>query len=491
MNFIIYATVLFVFFLQSFIFQWELFMKKSLFKFAMPVLFVLLLWNFPLPGLEEKAWHLFLIFLGTIAQIILNIFPMGTVALFSLMILTITKTIPLSEGLSGFSDKVVWLVLSAFLVAQGFLKTGLGQRIAYYFIYFFGKTPLGLSYGFVMADLVLAPAIPSNTARSGGVIYPILSSLCLNFDSHPHSPSSRKIGSFLMKVAFQANMITSTMFLTAMAANPLGVKIMQEMGIEIDWMKWFMSCFFPGMIALMILPLIIYILYPPELKDTSQAQEIAKKKIVEMGKMKRDEMIMSFVFFLLVTLWILSPTLEIHPCVTAFLGISVLLFTKVLDWKDISNNALAWDTFVWFGILVMLAGSLSHHGIIDYLAMNFQEFLGDLPWVYAYILLSLFYFYIHYLFASCTSHLSALFAGVLAIGKFFNVPLFLMGMTLSVFSNLFGCLTHYAATPASFFYGAGYIDIKSWWKIGFIVSIFHITFWMTVGSSWWKFLGYW
>jgi DASS family divalent anion:Na+ symporter len=42
--------------------------------------------------------------------------------------------------------------------------------MAYYFIRIFGKGPLGLAYGLNIADLLLAPAIPSNTARAA-VLY--------------------------------------------------------------------------------------------------------------------------------------------------------------------------------------------------------------------------------------------------------------------------------------------------------------------------------
>ncbi len=59
-----------------------------------------------------------------------------------------------------------------------------------------GKSSLGLSYGLTLTDLMLAPFIPSNTVRGGGIIFPIINSLTGGCDSTPHHPSRKKIGAY-------------------------------------------------------------------------------------------------------------------------------------------------------------------------------------------------------------------------------------------------------------------------------------------------------
>ena len=109
-----------------------------------------------------------------------------------------------------------------------------------------GKKTLGLSYGLIATDLVLAPAIPSNTARAGGIVFPLVLASAKAFGSEPNDGTARKIGAFLMQAAFQGNVITTAMFLTAMAANPLAAKLAAQMHIEVSWGEWALAAMVPG-----------------------------------------------------------------------------------------------------------------------------------------------------------------------------------------------------------------------------------------------------
>lgn len=188
-----------------------------------------------------KAWHLLAIFVATIVGIITKPLPMGAVAMLGMTATAVTGTLVIADTLSGFQDATIWLIVLAFFIARGFIKTGLGSRIAYQFVRLLGKRTLGLGYGLIATDLVLAPAIPSNTARAGGVVYPILKSLSVAYGSKPEDGTSRKMGAFLTVTAFQGTVITSAMFLTAMAANPLAQKLAGDIGIPITWGGWAMA----------------------------------------------------------------------------------------------------------------------------------------------------------------------------------------------------------------------------------------------------------
>jgi divalent anion:Na+ symporter, DASS family len=96
-----------------------------------------------------------------------------------------------------------------------------------------GRRTLGLGYGLIATDLVLAPAIPSNTARAGGIVFPLVRASAKAFGSEPDDGTAHKIGAFLVQAAFQGNVITSAMFLTAMAANPLAAKLAGQMHINV------------------------------------------------------------------------------------------------------------------------------------------------------------------------------------------------------------------------------------------------------------------
>jgi len=179
-----------------------------------------IIWFIPVPqGVTPQAWHLMAIFVATIFGFILQPMPIGAVALTSITFTALVGVLKPAEALSGFSNTTIWLIVSAFLFAKGFIKTGLGRRIAYVLIRAIGDSTLKLGYTLVLSDLIISPATPSNTARAGGIIFPIVRSLCTAFDSEP-GVSSRKVGSYLMQTAYQGNTITSAMFLTSMAGNP-------------------------------------------------------------------------------------------------------------------------------------------------------------------------------------------------------------------------------------------------------------------------------
>ena len=152
---------------------------NKLTKGLLVVLIVLAIWFIPTPaGLKPQAWHLFAIFVATIFGFILQPIPIGAVAFISVAITGFLQVVKPADVLSGFGNTTIWLIVSAFLFAKGFIKTGLGRRIAYKIMGAIGDSSLKLGYAMVLSDLVVAPATPSNTARAGGILFPIVRSLC-------------------------------------------------------------------------------------------------------------------------------------------------------------------------------------------------------------------------------------------------------------------------------------------------------------------------
>lgn len=461
-------------------------------QFVIPVVVGLVIWFIPAPeGVEVQAWHLLAIFVATIVGIIARPLPMGAVAMLGITLTALTGTLTISESLSGFGNTTIWLIVIAFFVARGFIKTGLGSRIGYMFMRILGKKTLGLSYGLIATDMILAPAIPSNTARGGGVIYPILRSVAEAYGSNPEDGTSRKLGAFLTKTSFQTLIISSTMFLTAMAANPLSAKFASEQGVDISWGLWALAASVPGLVSLAVIPLMLYKLYPPEIKETPQAVQLAQDKLTDMGKTTTQEWIMLGTFVLLLVLWIFGGTIGVHSTAAALTGLSVLLVTTVLTWQDVLNERGAWDTLVWFAALVMMASFLNSLGLIPWFSETMGELVGDIPWVPAFLLLSLVYFYSHYMFASNTAHISAMYAAFLGVSIAVGTPPMLAALVLAFFGNLMSSMTHYGTGPAPVFFGSGYVEMGTWWRLGFLISVVNIVIWLGIGGLWWKVLGLW
>jgi len=467
--------------------------KKQAFRLLICIMIGALFFVLPVPaGLSAAGWHVFGIFLATIVGLIIKPVPMGAAALIAVIFLVLSRSVTITDALSGFSNTTIWLIVMAFFISRGIIKTGLGERIAYLFVKKFGRKTINLAYALAFSDLLIAPAMPSNTARAGGILSPIVRSLSTAFDSNPKDGTERKIGAYLTTTVFQCDMVTSAMFLTAMAANPLTVSIAKDvLGVNITWESWFLAALLPGVLSLILIPIIIYRIDPPEIKETPRASGFAQKKLNDMGLLSKNEKYMIAVFILLVLLWIFGGQFGIDETLTAFIGLVILLLTGVLNWEDVKNEKGAWDTLIWFSVLVMMAQQLNATGMIPWFSTMISSAVSGMNWIAALCILAIIYFYSHYLFASGTAHVSAKYSAFINVIASAGAPSMMAALLLAYFSNLFGCLTHYGMGPAPVFFGSGYVSQSKWWQIGFILSIFHILMWGVVGGLWWKLLGIW
>ncbi|CAA2961905.1 dicarboxylate transporter 1, chloroplastic [Olea europaea subsp. europaea] len=404
------------------------------------------------------------------------------------------QNLTFAAAFSAFGDPIPWLIALAFFFARGFIKTGLGNRIAYQFVSLFGSSSLGLGYSLVFSEALLAPAIPSVSARAGGIFLPLVKSLCVACGSNAGDGTEHKLGSWLMLTCFQTSVISSSMFLTAMAANPLAANLTSStINQTLGWMDWAKGAIVPGLVSLIVVPLLLYVIYPPTVKSSPDAPKLARQKLEKMGPMSKNELIMAGTLLLTVGLWIFGGTLNIDAVTAAILGLSVLLVTGVVTWKECLAESVAWDTLTWFAALIAMAGYLNKYGLISWFSQTVVKFVGGLglPWQSSFGILILLYFYSHYFFASGAAHIGAMFTAFLSVASALGTPPYLAAMVLSFLSNLMGGITHYGIGSAPVFYGAGYVPLTKWWGYGFLISVVNLIVWLGVGGVWWKAIGFW
>jgi len=467
--------------------SWFLRISDNYKKLALCMLLGMGIWFGPVPqGLDVRAWKVFAVFLFTLAGMILKPIPVGAITLISLTVLTVTNVLSFNEAFSGFSNPTVWLIVLAFFIARGFIKTG----IAYKLMSLLGKSTLGMAYGIVFTDWILGCAIPSVTARAGGIIYPVVTSLSEAFGSSA-SKNPRKMGAYLIQTIFQCGAVTSAMFLTAMAGNPMVQSFAEGRGVSITWGTWALAASVPGFICLLLIPLLMLKIYPPEVKETPEAQEFAKQKLSERGPMSFQEWVMVGAFVIMISLWVLAPYIGVNATATALIGLSLLLLSNVLTWDDILKEKGAWDTLIWFASLIAIASALSKFGMMDWLSGILQTRVEGLNWHVGFLVIALLYYYSHYFFASNIAHIASLYAPFLLLSTAIGTPPMLAALVLGFFSSLFGSLTTYGCGPAPIYYGSGFVEAKDWWRLGFLVSLLNIFVWLVLGGIWWHLIGLW
>ena len=467
------------------------------------------IWLIPTPaGVSAEGWRMLAIFVATIAAIIGKAMPIGALSIVAITVVAVsgvTSDNPgtaIRDALGSFNNSLIWLIAIAVMISRGLIKTGLGERIGYYFIAVFGKRTIGIGYGLALSELVIAPVTPSNTARGGGIIHPIMLSIAKSFGCTPDNGNTDKIGKYLALVNYHANPITSAMFITATAPNPLTVKLIADAtgaDISLSWTTWALAMLLPGLVAIALMPLVIFLMYPPEIKATPDAVSFARERLKRLGKLTADEAVMLGVFVVLLLLWadipawLFGEAFKLNATTTAFVGLSILLVSGVLTWKDILSEKSAWDTLVWFGALVMMASQLNTLGVIDWFSGVIQEGIVStgLAWPASTALLILVFLYSHYFFASTTAHITAMMGAFLVVGLGMGAPPMAFVLMMAAVSSIMMTLTHYATGTSPVIFGSGYVGLGEWWKAGFVMSLVNLAVWVVVGGIWWKVLGYW
>ncbi|MET0470002.1 MAG: anion permease [Xanthobacteraceae bacterium] len=467
-----------------------------------PVAVALIIALIPVPaGLAPHAWYFFAIFAGVIVGLVVEPFPGPAISLFGVTLATVLApwvlyspediarpgfnavNAALTWALSGFGNSTVWLIFGAFMFALGYEKTGLGRRIALLLVRAMGRRTLTLGYAVTVADTLLAPFTPSTTARSAGTIFPVIRNLPPLYDSKPNDPSARKIGSYLMWTALAATCINSSMFLTAMAPNLLAVEIVKKTAkLDISWMDW-LTAFAPvGVILLVSLPLLVYVLYPPTIKEGSEVPAWADEELRTMGGLSRREIILAVLVLLALAMWIFGGDF-VNATTAALIVVSLMVLTRIVSWDDILSNKQAWSTLVWFATLIALADGLNRTGFVHWFAESVSAHMGGFSPTIAMVVLVCVYFFSHYLFASITAHTTAMLPVMLAVGGAIpGMPMQALAQMLVLSGGIMSVLTPYAGGPNPVYYGSGYLPTKDFWLLGAIFGAIFFGLWLAIGT---------
>ncbi|HFD3844003.1 TPA: anion permease [Serratia marcescens] len=482
--------------------------QEKIWKAIAPLAVLAILLLIPVPdGMPPQAWHYFAIFVAMIVGMILEPIPATAISFIAVTVSVLSANWvlfgaqelaepgfkagkeALKWGLAGFSSTTVWLVFGAFIFALGYEATGLGRRIALFLVKFMGKRTLTLGYAVVIIDILLAPFTPSNTARTGGTVFPVVKNLPPLFDSFPNDPSSRRIGGYLMWMMVVGTSISSSMFVTGAAPNVLGIEFVGKIaGVHISWMQWFLAFLPVGLLLLIIAPLISYYLYKPGVTHSSEVAAWADTALGEMGKLTRKEYTLIGLVLLSLCLWVFGGKM-LDATAVCLLAVSLMLALHVVSWKEITKYSSAWNTLVNLATLVVMANGLTRSGFIDWFAQTMSTHLDGFSPNMTVVALVLVFYLAHYLFASLSAHTATMLPVILAVGKGLpGVPMEQLSMLLVLSIGIMGVLTPYATGPGVIIYGCGYVKSKDYWRLGGILGVVYIAALLLIG---WPIMSLW
>jgi DASS family divalent anion:Na+ symporter len=442
------------------------------------------LWLSPPPeGVVPAAWHLFALFAAAIVSVVIGAFPILTSSVLALAAAVLTGTVAPAEAYSGFANGTILLIVVAFLVARAVVKCGLGERLGHLVVSLFGRSTLGLGYSVFLVDGVIAPAFPSNTARSG-VLYPLVLSVAEAAGARPGVEERARLGRFLMFSGIASLTLSSALWFTAMAANPLGAEIARGHGLTIGFGSWLVASSVPTLAAMAALPFFLYKVLSPEVTATPEAPLAARRALAAMGRLRPQEKIVGATFVGMVALWGAAATLHLDSTAVAFLGLGVLLATGVLTLEDVAKEGDVLATFIWFAVLFTLSGQLNALGFMGYLGERLAGALGGVSAGLAGFVLLVAYVLLHYLFVSQTAHLLALFGVFLDVGVKLGVPLAPFAFLLLFATNFFSANTPQGSSANLLFAGSGYLSQGELYRLGALATAFNLGVYVLVGTPW-------
>lgn len=448
------------------------------------LLFAIILWFVPAPeGVSAQAWQLFVIFISTILSVVFGIFSILLASILGLVFSIFTHTLSPAEAFSGFANEIVLLIVIAFLISKAMVKSGLGIRIALLMVLRFGKTTLGLAYSLLITDLLIAPAFPSNTARSG-VLFPIVYSIAKANGSDPDNGTERKLGSYLMFTSMAGIGLSSALWLTAMAVNPVGAAMVASYGVEITFVNWFWAASLPTAVSVLLLPWILLKVYPPETKVTPNASKFAKIELKKMGPMSKIERITLVIFSVLVIAWAISDLIGLDRAAIAFMGLALLMLFGVYRPADIRNEGEALSTMIWFAILFTMSTALYQMGFMSYIGLLISKEIEMLSKPFAFFILVSTYVLLHYLFVSQTAHLLALFGVFVSAAA--DLGLFVAGLAFMLLfaTNYFSVITPQGSSCNVLYISSGYIKVQDVYKYGGLLTLLFFLIYNSIGLLW-------
>src|SRR5436190_1583499 len=442
------------------------------------------LWFVPAPaGLTTTAWRLFAVFASAIGSVVVSAFPILTASVLAIAAAVLSGLLAPAKAYAGFANPTILLIVLAFLVARAVVKSGLGARIGYFVVALFGKSTLGLSYSIFLVDGLIAPAFPSNTARSG-VIYPLAFSLAEAAGATAEDAGSRRIGTFLMFSGIASLSLSSALWLTAMAANPLGAEIARTFGVDIGFTGWLLAASVPTLVAMALMPPLLSWLIGPERTATPDAPDVARRALHALGPLTRHERIVLAAFVGMVGLWASAATFALDSTAVAFLGFGVLLASGVLTLDDIAKQGDVLATFIWFAVLYTLSTQLNALGFMGFLGQRIAGSVTGFPVMAAGAVLVVAYVLLHYMFVSQTAHALALFGVFLEVGVKLGVPAAPLAFQLLFATNYFSPITPQGSSANLLFAASGFLSQRDLYRLGALTTVCSMVLYLVVGLPW-------
>jgi solute carrier family 13 (sodium-dependent dicarboxylate transporter), member 2/3/5 len=454
--------------------------------FLVGVVFFVTMIFLPVPNnMEESAWKVLALSGSMSIFWIFEVFPIYATSLFPLVILPFLDIISFQEAAAPFANQIIYLFLGGFFLAIGLENTGLHKRFAMKILYLFGKSPNKLIFGFLLSSASMSTLV--NNTSTVLMMLPIaisVISVVKETNLLKTEISSKKFSiSLLLCIAYGSSMGgAATLIGTAPNIFMVGF-VSSTLGYQIDFVQWLYIGLPFLIISLFVIDLVVNkILFRVDSNENFDSRHYFKKEYYNLGKWKKEEKVVLFVFSSAIFSWVFQPILSnyfknISDGIIAMTS-ALLLFIIPIDWDNQkyildrkSINSIPWDAILLFGGGLSIASAIEKTKLATWLGIELK-IIGVLPLFFQILLIvSLIIFLTELTSNTATIIVFLPILSSIALNSGQNPLLFIIPATFAV-SCAF--MLPVATPPNTIIFGSGLIQISEMTKAGLILNLFYI-----------------
>ncbi|MGI6424230.1 MAG: SLC13 family permease [Tepidanaerobacteraceae bacterium] len=332
------------------------------------------------------------------------------VILTSYVILMDPNVVSIQEIMYGWTTPVIYMVIAGFLLAEAVTETGLGKRIALFFLTNFVNSYKSMIILCYVLNIILCIIIPHPWPRCI-LLASILVSVLTDFLPKEHLRQ-------ITLAIFAGGVSTSLIFLTGDPSFSSVVCALSK--TNVSFFDWFYYMFFPGMFVTIITCVSQLLLF--RLPNISINKETILKKIT-LKPITRKEKRLIFWLAIALILWSAGSVINVDAGWSSALIVAILSLPVVGDVIDATTlKRISIDTVI-FLVAILSIGSVSKaSGMSDWLARLLLSFgAPSNPWLFAFVA-TLICMALHMIIGSSLSAMGVITPPLISLGTTLGFP---------------------------------------------------------------------
>lgn len=474
--------------------------------FMLSVLVFFLVWSLPTPSGMTLVQHKLLAIFSSAIVVWVTIginFAVSTMAIIVLLYFWVgnpsgavakdgTLIRNASFALSGFGSPSLWLLITGFIISIAMTRTGVARRIALHIMRSLGRTPAGAIGASMLANFIIAPLTPSNTARTAAML-PIIEGIADAYDAKPGSAHVKFGKALALSATFTSN-ITGSAFLTGTIPNPVSIGLIATAAgasVMTTWSYWALAAIPTNLIILASTLWLCLKLYPPETKHVPGGLAYVEKQLAELGPITVPEKKAVLYFILALALWSTDSLHNLNSTMIAFL-VSLFICMPVigvLHWKD-TEKSLPWELFMYFGGVLTLSEVLMKTKSFEWIIQTGMGMIGleSMSMMPLLIILLGFSIFSHVIWSTTTAMTGVMMPIYIGLAQALGFPVISFCLPLALMMA-YALFLPFNTMGNIIIFGAGYYSVTEQLKASLLLGLIIWGLWIITAFTWWQWIG--